>query len=65
MLPAISIAVLSSYALGYVTPIFGTGNNIYINCRYIYSHIFWMAKLVGAFKDLSPERALLAQDLWF
>jgi hypothetical protein len=41
----------------------GTGNNIYINCRYVYGYIFGLAKLVGAFKGLSPGEALISAGL--
>jgi hypothetical protein len=64
VLPAMSIAIaISSYALGLIKPIHWTGNNS-ILMVYLQSYL-WMAKLVGAFKDLSPGEALLAQDLWF
>jgi hypothetical protein len=65
MLPAVSIAIaLSSWALGYVTPIsLGQAITSILIAGMFTVISFGLAKLVGAFKGLSPSEALISASL--
>jgi uncharacterized membrane protein len=57
-----SIAIaISSYALGLINRFIGQAITA-ILMVYLQSYL-WMAKLVGAFKDLSPKRGIISAGL--